>query len=58
MESANIGGFNPVMKKCKEIFPESATVDYGSNTPSLSKPSWRVLAGVFSAIVVANFLLD
>ncbi|PUU81690.1 hypothetical protein B9Z19DRAFT_1121831 [Tuber borchii] len=57
MESANMGSFNPVEKKCEEIFDGSETVDYGSNTP-LSKPSWRVLAGVFFAIVVANFLLD
>ena len=58
MESANMGSFDPVEKKCKEIFSGSTTVDYGSNTPSLSKPSWRVLAGVFFAIVAANSLLD
>jgi len=58
MESAKMGGFNPVEKKCKKIFPEDTTVDYGSNTPSLSRPSWRVLAGMFFAIAVANFLLD
>ena len=55
MESANMGSFNPVENQCKELFPEYTAADYGSNTPSLLKPSWRVLAGVFFAIAVANF---
>jgi len=52
-----MGGYNPVKKECKNICPECTGVDYGSGI-SLLKPSWRVLAGVFFAIVVANFLLD
>lgn len=49
MESAKMGSFDPVENECKKIFPESKGVDYGrSNTPSLSKPPWRTLAGVFS----------
>ena len=52
-----MGNFNPVENQCKELFPEYTTADYDSNTPSLLKLSWRVLAGVFFAIVIANFLL-
>ena len=58
MESAKMGSFNPVEKKCQNICPVCAAVDYGNDTSSLSGPSWRVLAGVFFAIVLANFLLD
>jgi len=57
MESANMGNYNPVKKECEKICPECTAVDYGSDTSSLSKPSWRVLAGMFFAIVVAHFLL-
>ncbi|KAG0127151.1 hypothetical protein HOY82DRAFT_672219 [Tuber indicum] len=57
MEKANMGGFDPVEKVCKEeICRECATVDYGSDAFS-SKPSGRALIGVFFAIVVANLLL-
>ncbi|PUU81692.1 hypothetical protein B9Z19DRAFT_1121833 [Tuber borchii] len=59
MESAKMGSFDPVKNECEKIFPVSKTLDYGiSNAPSLSKASWRTLAGVFFATVVANFLLD
>lgn len=54
MESAKIGSFDTVEKKCKNICPVCATVDYGNDTSPLWKPSWWVLAGVFFAIVVAN----
>jgi hypothetical protein len=57
MEKANMGGFDPVEKVCKEeICRECATVDYG-NDASSSKPSGKALVGVFFAIVVANLLL-
>ena len=52
-----MGGFNPVEKECKKICPVCEAVDYGNDASSLLKPSWRVLAGVFFAIVVTNFLL-
>jgi len=52
-----MGSFDPVEKECEKICPVCTTANYGSGTP-LSRPSWRVPAGVFFAIVVANFLLD
>jgi len=52
-----MGSFDPVEKECKKLCPECKAVTYGSDA-SLSKPSLRVLAGAFFAIVVANFLLD
>jgi len=47
MESAKMGSFNPVEKKCKNICPVCQTADYGNDTSPMWKPSWMVLAGVF-----------
>ncbi|PUU81688.1 hypothetical protein B9Z19DRAFT_1121829 [Tuber borchii] len=52
MNSTKMGGFKPVENECR------APEDYGNDASSWLKPSWRVLAGVFFAIAVANFLLD
>ena len=49
-----MGSFDPVEKKCQNICPVCETVDYGNDTSPLWKPSWRVLAGAFFTIMVAN----
>ncbi|CUS14923.1 unnamed protein product [Tuber aestivum] len=56
MEEVNMGGFDPVEQKCREICPVCAAVDYG-NDASRSKPSGRALVGMFIAIGAASFWL-
>ena len=51
MNNANMGNFGPIKDKCKKVFPEYDTVNYGSSSSVVSVPrsSFLLFIGGFIA---------